>query len=38
MPGVQEIAMIVGGILLLAAIAWVVNKVNANKGNASQKQ
>ena len=34
--GIQEIAMIVGGILLLSGVVWVVNKVS--KGSASQKQ
>ena len=33
--GIQEGAMIVGGIIILGAVIWVGNKI---KGNASQKQ
>ena len=35
--GVQEIAMVVGGILLLASVVWVANKIG-NKNSASSKQ
>lgn len=35
--GLQELAMIVGGVLLLLAVMWVVNKVG-NKSGASPKQ
>ena len=35
--GLQEVGMIVGGVLLLAAIVWVGNKIN-NKDSASPKQ
>ena len=32
--GLQEVGMIVGGVILLAAIVWVGNKIN-NEGSDS---
>lgn len=36
MPGIQEIGLVVAGVLVLAAILWVVNKIGSkNKASSS---